>query len=232
MGLLTDTLAARRCPGWEDFLAREAALHYFAALDAFVTARSRQSAVYPPPEDLFNAFSVPPAQIRVVILGQDPYHEPGQAMGLAFSVRQGVPAPPTLRNIRRELADDQGVAVAGTDLTPWAAQGVFLLNAVLTVDAGRAFSHAGQGWEPFVDHTLRFVCAAGRSPLAAVLWGAAARKNKALFTECCAHRPLLVVESAHPSPLSAYRGFFGSRPFGRVNAFLAEQGAAPVNWQL
>lgn len=231
MGFLAEQLVRHTPAGWEAFFATEAALPYFSKLDDFVTARAAAGPVYPPVSAVFAAFAVPPTDIRAVILGQDPYHEEGQAMGLAFSVRTGVKCPPSLRNIRQELECDLGLAATGTDLTPWANQGVFLLNAVLTVDAGQAFSHAGQGWETFVDHALRYLCTVADTPLAVVLWGAAARKNKALFTACCRHRPLLVVESAHPSPLSAYRGFFGSRPFGQINNFLAAHGSAAIDWR-
>lgn len=232
MGILSEQLAKQQYPDWSSFFEKEQAKPYFPALDQFVTARCAAGPIYPPPADIFNAFAIPPDKIRVVILGQDPYHERGEAMGLSFSVREGVKAPPTLRNINKELADDLGVQNHSTDFTPWVQNGVFLLNTVLTVDDGHAFSHAGQGWELFVDAALRFLCTASDAPLATVLWGAAARSYAPLFTQCAAARPLLIVESAHPSPLSAYRGFFGSKPFSRIDAFLRANGCPAIPWQL
>src|SRR3954447_8748783 len=180
-----------------------------ATLGAFVEQEYAEHTVYPPVEDLFNAFRhTSYANARVLILGQDPYHGPGQAHGLSFSVRPGVKIPPSLRNMYKELADDLGVAVPTTgDLTPWADQGVLLLTAVLTVRAGEAGSHAGKGWEEFTDAAIR---ALNDKPerVVFVLWGAYARKKARLITGV--HHT--VIESAHPSPLSAKR-FFGTRPF-------------------
>ncbi|MDD4851542.1 MAG: uracil-DNA glycosylase [Gemmiger sp.] len=233
MGVLASQLAHNRYPGWEPFFEAEQAKPYFARLDEFVTARYAGAVVYPPPQQIFAAFATPPAAVRAVILGQDPYHEEGQAMGLAFSVQAGVKAPPSLRNILKELESDTGTPAGGqTDLTPWAKNGVFLLNAVLTVEQGAALAHTRHGWEEFVAAALSYLCAAADTPLAVVLWGAFAQRNKPLFVAGCQGRPLLVVESAHPSPLSAYRGFFGSRPFSQINHFLAQHGSPPLDWRL
>ena len=168
-----------------------------------------------------------------MILGQDPYHEPGQAMGLAFSVPEGCKAPPSLRNIFKELASVYGEGCAvSTDLTPWAAQGVLLLNTVLTVEQGAAFAHAKHGWETFTRAALEYALACADTPVAAVLWGKPAQQYAPIFTAAAAHRPVLVLESAHPSPLSAYRGFFGSDPFGKINDFLQDNGQPEIRWQV
>ena len=232
MGILADQLAQNQYDGWQRFFALETDMPYFRELDTFVTAQCAAGTVYPPAPDIFNAFRLPADRVRAVILGQDPYHEEGEAMGLSFSVRNGSKMPPSLRNIQKELAEDLEVESHGTDLTPWAEDGVFLLNAVLTVNAGQAFSHAGHGWEQFVEDALRYLCASSDTPLAVVLWGAAAKKSKPLFERCAAGRPLLILESAHPSPLSSYRGFFGSKPFSKINHFLAANGSAPICWQV
>ena len=165
---------------------------------------------------------------KVVILGQDPYHGDGQAHGLSFSVQVGVEPPPSLLNIYQELQDDLGIAPPGHGcLIPWARQGVLLLNTVLTVRAHAAASHQGHGWERFTDHIIQLLGARER-PLAFILWGSPARKKRSLIT----NPRHLIVESPHPSPLSAHRGFFGSRPFSRVNDFLVQAGETPIEWQL
>ena len=213
---------------WHEVLSGELDEPYFQELMAFVAEERRQHTVYPAEEDVFAAFGHTPfAQVRVLILGQDPYHGPGQAHGLAFSVRPGVAPPPSLVNIFKELKSDAGCEVPrdGT-LTPWARQGVMLLNAVLTVRAGAAGSHAGKGWERFTDAVIRAV--ASRPDHAVfVLWGRYAQ----------AKRPLIdtrhtIVASAHPSPLSARNGFFGSKPFSAINRVLETAGHEPVNWCL
>lgn len=160
----------------------------------------------------------------MVILGQDPYHGPRQAQGLSFSVPDDIPAPPSLQNILKELADDIGMKESH-DLTSWARQGVLLLNASLTVPAGQANGHAGQIWEPFTDAVIKVVNEKDTS-VVFILWGSYARKKKALIT----NPKHLVLESPHPSPLSAHRGFFGSKPFSKTNAFLTSQGIEPINW--
>ena len=230
--LLTEQAARLQCGDWAPFFAAECAKPYFAALDAFVTEAAAHTTVYPAAENIFAAFAAcPAAGIRAVILGQDPYHEPGQAMGLAFSVPEGCKAPPSLRNIFKELASVYGEGCAvSTDLTPWAAQGVLLLNTVLTVEQGAAFAHAKHGWETFTRAALEYALACADTPVAAVLWGKPAQQYAPVFTAAAAHRPVLVLESSHPSPLSAYRGFFGSAPFGKINAFLQQHGEAAIDW--
>ncbi|WP_250001567.1 uracil-DNA glycosylase [Actinoplanes sp. M2I2] len=197
-----------------------------AALSEFVTAEYAAHTIYPPVEDLFAAYRLcSPRQIRVLILGQDPYHGPGQAHGLSFSVRDGVRVPPSLRNVFKELAADVGVAPppAG-DLTGWARQGVLLLNAVLTVRAGAAASHGGKGWEAFTDATIRALNARD-DRVVFLLWGGYARKKAVLVTNP-AH---VVIEAGHPSPLNP-RGFLGSRPFSAANKALADGGRELIDW--
>ncbi|GAA1592940.1 uracil-DNA glycosylase [Actinomadura kijaniata] len=199
-----------------------------AALGAFVAQEYEEQTVYPPREDLFNAFRhCPFDQARVLILGQDPYHGPGQAHGLSFSVREGVKLPPSLRNIYKELASDLDVPLAKTgDLTPWADQGVLLLNAVLTVRAGEAGSHANKGWEDFTDAAIRALNDK-EERVVFVLWGAYARKKARLITG----GQHVIHESAHPSPLSAKK-FFGTKPFSAVNKALADAGEPEIRWEL
>jgi uracil-DNA glycosylase len=197
-------------------------------LGEFVAREYAGQTVYPPRDDLFTAYRLcPPAATRVLILGQDPYVRAGQAHGLSFSVRPGVPVPPSLRNVYKELRDDLAVPVAGHgDLTGWARQGVLLLNAVLTVRAGKPGSHAGAGWEEFTDATIRALDGMPRR-VVFVLWGAYARRKAALVTNP-AH---VVLEAGHPSPMNP-RGFLGSRPFSAVDKALAEAGLSTVDWSL
>ena len=185
--------------------------------------------VYPPKEELFSAFELtPPEQVRVVILGQDPYHEPGQAHGLAFSVRKGVKLPPSLVNIYKEREEDVGVPqTQNGDLTSWAKQGVLLLNTVLTVEHGKANSHKDYGWQTFTDHVVERLAELPQ-PMAFVLWGAQAQKKAAVAAN--SQYPRLVLQSPHPSPLSSYRGFFGSKPFSQSNAFLRSHGENAIQW--
>jgi len=199
---------------------------YFASLQEFVADERRRFEVYPPERDTYAALRLTPLpSVRVVILGQDPYHGPGQAHGLAFSVPRGTAVPPSLRNVFAELRDDLGVPVPRHgNLGHWARQGVLLLNSTLTVRAGAAASHQGRGWETFTDAVIR-ILGERPEPTAFVLWGAAARRKKPLVAS---HH--LVVESAHPSPLSASNGFLGSRPFSRIDAFLAGHGRGCVAW--
>ena len=212
---------------WAPLLAAEAEKPYWPSLSRQVEAAYDAATVYPPRSELFSAFTLtPPEQVRVVILGQDPYHGEGQAHGLSFSVKPGVPLPKSLRNIYKELEADVGSTPADGCLIPWAEQGVFLLNAALTVEAHRAGSHSAFGWERFTDAVIE---ATNRlpQPMAFLLWGNYAIKKQGLIrTEA----PRLVLTSPHPSPLSAYRGFFGSRPFSKINDFLTEQGEAPIRW--
>ncbi len=190
-------------------------------------------AIYPPRGSRLKAFELTPLeQTRVVILGQDPYHGPGQAMGLSFSVSRGERPPPSLANIYRELASDLGLPrPTHGDLTRWAEQGVLLLNASLTVEAGKAGSHAGRGWEAVTDAAVAAV-AARSEPTVFILWGNHAQGKAARIAGLHDGSPHLVLKSPHPSPLSAHRGFFGSRPFSRANAFLREHGRGEIDWHL
>ncbi len=209
---------------WRTALAEELGKPYVPRLAAFEHTERAQNEVFPAFGDVFAALRLTPlAKARVVIVGQDPYHGEGQAHGLAFSVQPDVPLPPSLRNIYQELRDDLGVAPPPNGcLTGWASQGVLLLNTVLTVRSGDAHSHARKGWERLTDAILQLVATQTRAVF--VLWGGPARKKRSLLGDAP------VVESAHPSPLSAYRGFFGSRPFSQVNEFLLAQGEPPIDW--
>lgn len=214
---------------WNPVLRGELDQPYWSELQTFVAAERQRHTVYPPHGEVFAALHLTPlAEVKVLILGQDPYHGPGQAHGLCFSVRQGTPPPPSLQNIFTELHDDLGLPVPSTgDLTPWARQGVLLLNATLTVRAHQAASHQGKGWETFTD---RVIAAVNDKPerVVFILWGNSARKKKALV-DTTRH---VVLESPHPSPLSAHRGFFGSKPFSRANQALVEAGRTPIDWRL
>lgn len=204
---------------WRQELAEEFGKDYFTRLTAFVENAYATATVFPPREKLFSAFARTPfAATKVVIIGQDPYHEPGQAQGLCFYVPPGVRPPPSLVNIAKELG-------RMPDLLSWTDQGVLLLNATLTVEAHRAGSHQGRGWETFTDAVIR-ILAERREHLVFILWGSYAQK-KGAFVDRSRH---CVIESAHPSPLSAYRGFFGSKPFEKANAYLAAHGIEPVAW--
>lgn len=212
---------------WNPRLRAEFDEPYWQELTAFVAAERAAGPVYPPNGDVFAALHLTPyASTRVVILGQDPYHGPGQAHGLCFSVRRGVRRPPSLENMFKELVTDLGAPIpAHGNLEHWARQGVLLLNTTLTVRGGQAASHQGKGWERFTDRVIEVVSAKPER-VVFVLWGAAARRKKPLVD----HPPHLVIESAHPSPLSAHNGFLGSRPFSRVNAALVEAGLEPIDW--
>lgn len=214
---------------WRAHVGAELEQPYWARLRAFVDAERKAHVVYPPEEEVFSALELTPwGAVRVMILGQDPYHGPGQAHGLAFSVRPGVTPPPSLRNLFREMKDDVGCPHPGDGwLVPWARQGVLLLNAVLTVRAGEPNSHRGKGWERFTDAVIRAVDARPRG-VVFVLWGGYAAKKEALIDP----EKHAVIRSAHPSPLSAKRGFFGSRPFSTINALLEKAGESPVDWCL
>ena len=215
---------------WQALLQEEFEKPYWRTLAERVDAAYAASTVYPPREELFAAFRMtPPEAVRVVVLGQDPYHEPGQAMGLAFSVPQGERLPPSLRNILTELQADCGVTPTESgDLTAWARQGVFLLNSSLSVEAGKAASHQAFGWQTFTDAAVRAVAALPQ-PIAFLLWGAQAQKKRPLLQSAA---PRLVLCAPHPSPLSSYRGFFGSRPFSKINAFLESAGSRAIDWRL
>ena len=215
--------------GWEAALRGEFRKPYYRSLYEKVRQEYETRTVYPPAEDLFQAFALTPLeQVKVVILGQDPYHEPGQAHGLCFSVRPGVEMPPSLVNIFQELKEDLGCAPPESGyLEKWARQGVFLLNTVLTVRAHQAASHRGIGWEQFTDAAIRALNAQ-ECPLVFMLWGRHAGEKSRLLD----NPRHLVLTAPHPSPLSAYRGFFGCRHFSRCNEFLAAQGETPIDWQL
>ncbi len=214
-------------PSWNQELAEEWEKPYFAQLVQFVRNEYRSQAVFPPGKQIFAAFdSTPFASVKVVILGQDPYHEPGQAHGLCFSVNDGVPFPPSLQNIFKEVHDDTGAPIpASGNLTRWAQQGVLLLNATLTVRQGVAGSHQGQGWEAFTDAVIQHL-SDSREHLVFILWGSFAIRKGAHINRM-RH---LVLTSPHPSPLSAYRGFFGNHHFSQANAYLAQHGQTPIQW--
>ena len=218
-------------PAWQALLKDELQKPSWCSLEQRLGAAYESGAVYPPAQQLFAAFErTPPTCVRAVILGQDPYHEPGQANGLAFSVSRGVKLPPSLQNIYKELEADLGVPAAKSgDLTSWAQQGVFLLNTVLSVRAHAANSHKDFGWQSFTDAVIAALAELPQ-PVAFVLWGAQAQKTAALVEK--SPYPRLVLQSPHPSPLSAYRGFFGSRPFSQINAFLVSYGFSPVDWKI
>jgi uracil-DNA glycosylase len=211
---------------WNSLLGDQCEQPYWQELQRFVADERIHHTVYPPAEEVFAAFRLTPFEnTRVVILGQDPYHGPSQAQGLCFSVAPGTPIPPSLSNIYKELATDLGVPTPlDGDLTRWARQGVLLLNTTLTVRHGQARSHHGRGWERFTDRVIEVVNQRP-TPVVFLLWGAAARRKAAMIDE--RHH---IIESAHPSPLSAHTGFFGSRPFSRTNAFLTASGQTPINW--
>ena len=214
---------------WNPLLRDQFDQPYWTELQSFVADERRHHAVYPPPDDVFAALHLTPyADTRVVILGQDPYHGPRQAHGLCFSVRPGVRIPPSLANIHKELHDDLGLPIPDHgSLEAWARHGVLLLNATLTVRAGQAASHQKHGWETFTDHIIEVVNDKPE-PVVFLLWGNSARRKRSLI-DTTRH---IVIESAHPSPLSAHNGFFGSKPFSRANAALVAAGREPIDWNL
>lgn len=218
--------------GWKEKLAVEFERPYFKELAAFVKAEYQKTAIFPHPKNIFRAFDLCPFEkVKVVILGQDPYHGAGQANGLCFAVSPGIPAPPSLRNIFKEISTDMGdtvspkTRVGDTDLSRWAQQGVLLLNATLTVRAGQANSHAGRGWEQLTDAAIKRLNDE-REHLVFILWGNYAKAKGAHIdrTKHC------VIESAHPSPFSASHGFLGSKPFSKANAYLKANGVEPITW--
>lgn len=214
---------------WLAPLKPEFSKPYYAKLYKKVMEEYRTRRIFPPADDIFNAFAFTPlSQVKAVILGQDPYHGDGQAHGLCFSVKPDVEIPPSLVNIYQELHDDLGCYIPNNGcLTKWAAQGVLLLNTVLTVRAHQANSHRGIGWEEFTDAAIRILDEQDR-PIVFILWGRPAQQKKTML-----HNPRhLILEAPHPSPLSAYRGFFGSRPFSQTNDFLRENGVTPIDWQI
>lgn len=229
---MSDTVSLH--PSWRDPLQGEFDSDYMRELKAFLAAeRAGGARIFPAARHWFRALDLTPLdQVRVVILGQDPYHGEGQAHGLCFSVRPGTRPPPSLVNIYKEMESDLGIARARHGfLEHWAAQGVLLLNAVLTVRMGAAASHQGRGWERFTDAVIRLV-AAQETPVVFLLWGAYAQKKAAFVDDVAKGGRHLVIKSAHPSPLAAHNGFFGSRPFSQANAFLKSHGRTPIDWAL
>lgn len=214
---------------WLEPLKPEFSKQYYKELYQKVIEEYKTHLVFPPSDDIFNAFALTPLrEVKVVIIGQDPYHNVGQAHGLCFSVRPDVEIPPSLVNIYKELHDDLGCYVPNNGyLVKWAKQGILLLNTVLTVRAHQANSHRGMGWEQFTDAAIRVLNEEDR-PIVFILWGAPAQTKKKMLN----NPKHLILEAPHPSPLSAYRGFFGSRPFSRTNAFLEENGLTPIDWQI
>ncbi len=216
---------------WRTILTEEIEKTYYTKLRQFVADEYSTETIYPPINDIMNAFyTTAYHDVKVVILGQDPYHGPNQAHGLSFSVMPGIPHPPSLRNMLKELQDDLGCPIPqnGT-LTKWAQQGVMLLNTVLTVRAGQANSHKEQGWERFTDAVIDKLASRDK-PIIFVLWGKPAQRKRLLIRKYST--PHLILEAPHPSPLSAYRGFFGSKPYSKINTQLVEWGEQPIDWSL
>ena len=214
---------------WNPILRQEFNKPYWAELQNYILDQRASHMVFPAHSDMFRAFHLTSfAALKVVILGQDPYHGVGQANGLCFSVSTGVSFPPSLRNIFKELEDDVGVSKPQSgDLAAWAEQGILLLNTTLTVRQGAPASHQGKGWETFTDEVIRCI-SQKKEKIVFVLWGASARRKKSLI-DVTKHT---CIESVHPSPLSAYRGFFGSKPFSKINQLLKQQGVTEIDWSL
>lgn len=214
---------------WLEALRHEFGKEYYKKLFATVSEEYRTRQIFPPADDIFNAFHYTPLQeVKVVILGQDPYHGEQQAHGLCFSVKRGVDIPPSLVNIYKELQDDLGCSIPDHGyLTKWAKQGVLMLNTVLTVRAHQANSHRGIGWEEFTDAAIRVLNEQNR-PIVFILWGRPAQMKKKMLN----NPNHLILEAPHPSPLSSYRGFFGSKPFSQTNRFLENHGIQPIDWQI
>jgi len=214
---------------WLSVLEPEFKKDYYKQLYRFILEEYKNKQIFPPSEDLFNAFHLTPlSRVKVVILGQDPYHDDGQAHGLCFSVKPGIKIPRSLENIYKELQSDLGCKIPNNGyLVKWAKQGVLMLNTVLTVQAHTPLSHRGKGWEEFTSAAIRALNEQDR-PIVFILWGKPAQEKKVLLN----NPNHLILEAPHPSPLSANRGFFGSRPFSKTNNFLAENGEAPIDWQI
>lgn len=211
---------------WDKVLEKEVKKDYFRNLGIFVKKEYQNHVIFPKYADIFKAFRYTDYdQVKVVILGQDPYHGLNEAHGLCFSVPEGVPMPPSLRNIFKELENDIGIKKTSTDLTPWANQGVLLLNSIMTVVKDKPLSHKDKGWEIFTDRVIELL-GEREKPMVFILWGSYARSKKELIK----NKKHLIIESAHPSPLSASRGFFGSKPFSKTNAFLRKNGLDEIEW--
>lgn len=222
-------MAANLNNDWQDIISDEFDKPYYQELRAFLKIEYGTQTIYPDKHDIFNAFRLTPySEIKVVLIGQDPYHGPGQAHGLSFSVKPGIPAPPSLINIFKEMHDDLGIAIPNHGfLESWARQGVLLLNTVLTVRAGEAHSHRMKGWETFTDEVIRAINLKNE-PVVFWLWGKPAQEKEKLITN--PHH--LILKAPHPSPLSVYRGFYGCKPFSKTNEFLIKIGKAPIDWTL
>ena len=211
---------------WDKVLENEFKKDYFKDLGIFVKNEYKNKIVYPEYKDIFNALRYTDYnEVKVVILGQDPYHGEGEAHGLSFSVKEGVKMPPSLINIFKELEDDLGIKRDVSDLTDWAKKGVFLLNSIMTVVKDSPLSHKEKGWEVFTDNIIKYLNER-EEPIVFLLWGSYARSKKVLIT----NKKHLILESVHPSPLSAYRGFFGSKPFSKINKFLEENNIEKIEW--
>ena len=214
---------------WVEKIQGEYKKPYYKKLYETVLQEYRTKEIFPASQDIFKAYDLCPYhKLKVVILGQDPYHNTGQAQGLSFSVKKGMALPPSLQNIFKELSDDLACPIPRNgDLSPWAEQGVLLLNTVLTVRAHQAFSHRGIGWEEFTDATIEAI-EEKEEPVVYILWGSHAQSKRKMIRQ----KKRLILTAPHPSPLSAYRGFFGSRPFSKCNAYLEKEGLSPIDWRL
>ena len=214
---------------WVEKIQGEYKKPYYKKLYETVLQEYRTKEIFPASQDIFKAYDLCPYhKLKVVILGQDPYHNTGQAQGLSFSVKKGMALPPSLQNIFKELSDDLACPIPRNgDLSPWAEQGVLLLNTVLTVRAHQAFSHRGIGWEEFTDATIEAI-EEKEEPVVYILWGSPAQRKRKMIRQ----KKRLILTAPHPSPLSAYRGFFGSRPFSKCNAYLEKEGLSPIDWRL
>ena len=214
---------------WVEYIQGEYKKPYYKSLYETVLKEYKTQEIYPPSKEIFKAYELCSyKKLKVVILGQDPYHGTGQAQGLSFSVKKGMPLPPSLQNIYRELSDDLSCSIPKNgDLRPWAEQGVLLLNTVLTVRAHQAFSHRGIGWEEFTDATIAAI-EEKEDPVVYILWGSPAQSKRKMIHQ----KKRLILTAPHPSPLSAYRGFFGSKPFSKCNAYLEKEGLSPIDWTI
>ncbi|MBQ3383588.1 MAG: uracil-DNA glycosylase [Erysipelotrichaceae bacterium] len=215
---------------WDPFLNEEFQKPYFKELSAFLKREYETKTIYPPKKEVFSSFYYTDLdKVKVVILGQDPYHEPGQACGMCFAVKPGVQLPPSLQNIYKEIQDDLKIPMNYNNgyLVKWAKQGVLLINSVMTVEKGKANSHAGRGWETFTNHVIEKINTLDQ-PVVYLLWGNNARQKKSLIT----NPRHLILETVHPSPLSVYRGFFGCRHFSKANDYLRKNGTEPIDWRM
>jgi uracil-DNA glycosylase len=213
---------------WQEIIERESKKDYFIHLNDYLNKQSKNKNIFPPINEIYRAFKLTPFNdVKVVIIGQDPYHQVNVANGLAFSVNRQQKIPKSLQNIFKELNNDLGINNVIGDLTVWAKQGVFLLNTILTVEEGKALSHKNKGWEVFTGEIINEITKKDR-PIVFVLWGNRAKQ----FSKLVVKKNHLVVMSAHPSPLSAYNGFFGSKPFSKINRFLLENNLTPINWKI